>query len=112
MERSFTTLTNPPAVTTNAASSITINSARLNGELTSMGTASSVTVSFVWGTNLGGPYPNETTGDIMSGPDVFYFDKGGLTSGTTYYYKAKADGDGDPVYGVRGASPPLPIRRR
>jgi hypothetical protein len=98
-ERSFTTLTTPPAVTTNAGSSITTNSARLNGNLGNLGTASSVTVSFVWGTTLGGPYPNETAGESMSSTGAFYFDQGSLTPGTTYYYKAKADGDGSPVYG-------------
>ena len=87
-------------MTTNAASSITTNSARLNGYLDDLGTAGSVTVSFVWGTTPGGPYPNETSGDVTSSTGAFYFDKGSLTPGTTYYYKAKADGDGSPVYGV------------
>ena len=65
-EKSFITTTTPPAVTTDAAGSITINSARLNGNLTSLGTAGSVTVSFVWGTSVGGPYPNETTGEVKT----------------------------------------------
>ena len=91
--------TTPPAVTTNDASNVATTSARLNGNLTSLGTASSVTVSFVWGTTLGGPYPNETTGQAMTSTGTFYFDLRSLIPGTTYYYKAKAVGDGT-VYGA------------
>ena len=96
-ERSFTTLT-PPAVTTNAASNLTINSARLNGNLTSLGTADSVTVSFQWGTSSGS-YPNETTAEVKDSTGTFYFDLGSLTHSTTYYYRAKAVGDST-VYGA------------
>jgi hypothetical protein len=98
VESSFTTLV-PPAVTTNTASSITTNSARLNSDLTSLGTASSVTVSFEWGTTLGGPYPNETATTAKTAAGTFYLDLSGLSPGITYYYRAKAVGDGDPVYG-------------
>ena len=97
VERSFTTLT-PPAVTTNAATSITTISARLNGDLTSLGTAGSVTVSFVWGTSSGS-YPNETSGAARTVIGTFYSDLGSLTPGTTYYYRAKAVGDST-VYGA------------
>ncbi len=100
-EKSFTTAvpTTPPSVTTSDASSVTASSARLNGNLTSLGTASSATVSFVWGTSPGGPYPNETTAQVKTGTGAFYFDLSGLTAGTTYYYKAKAVGSGT-SYGV------------
>jgi len=95
-EKTFTTTTStaPPSVTTDNATSVTTNSARLNGSLTSLGTASSVTVSFVWGTTAGGPYPNETAGQTMTAMGAFYYDLGSLTSGTAYYYKAKAVGNG------------------
>ena len=83
-----------PSVSTYAASDVTTSSARLNGNLTSLGTADNVTVSFVWGTTLGGPYPNETTSENMTSTGTFYFDLGGLDPGTTYYYRAKAVGDG------------------
>ena len=98
-ETSFAATTAPPALTTNDASSITTNSGRLNGDLTSLGTASSVTVSFVWGTSSGS-YPNETTGQAMTSTGTFHFDLASLSPGTTCYYKAKAIGHGDPVYGV------------
>jgi alpha-tubulin suppressor-like RCC1 family protein len=92
-EKNFTTLI-PPAVTTNDASSVVTNSARMNGNLTSLGTAGSVTVSFVWGTTSGGPYPNETAGQAMTDNGTFYCDLAGLSLGTTYYYQAKAVGNG------------------
>jgi len=96
LEENFTTslaTIAPPQVTTDDASSITTSSARLNGNLTSRGTAGSATVSFVWGTSPG-LYLHETTGQAMTGTRAFYFELGGLTSGTTYYCQAKAVGDG------------------
>lgn len=81
------------AVTTNPATDITYNSARLNGELTSLGTADNVTVSFTWGTESG-VLTSETPGQVLTDPGAFYHDLGSLTPGTTYYYQAKADGDG------------------
>jgi len=96
-EKSFTTGTTPPAVTTNDASGVTTTSATLNGDLTSMGTAASVTVSFQCGTTFGGPY--NMIGEIgKDGIGTFSVVMEGLTPGTTYYYRVGADGDGDPVY--------------
>jgi len=89
----FTVLT-PPTVTTNDASNIGVNSARLNGNLDDLGTAASVDVSFEWGETSGGPYPNETTPQAMSTTGVFSFDLSSLTANTTYYFRAKAVGDG------------------
>ncbi|MBN2098890.1 MAG: hypothetical protein JW753_04755 [Dehalococcoidia bacterium] len=94
-EESFTTLTTPPSVTTDAASSVTATSATLNGTLGDMGTAGSVTVSFEWGTVDGGPYPNtETVSTPMIAPGTFSAPLNGLDSDTTYYYRAMAVGDG------------------
>ena len=55
-DESFTTLT-PPTVTTNAATGVATTSATLNGDLTSLGTAGSVTVSFEWGAPATGHIP-------------------------------------------------------
>jgi outer membrane protein assembly factor BamB len=85
--------TTPPAVTTNDVTNITTTGARLNGNLTSMGTAASVSVSFQWGTSPG-VYPNTTTPEVMSATGTFYFDLNGLNPGTTYYFRAQAVGDG------------------
>ena len=106
-EKSFTTATTAPAVTTDDATLITANSARLNGDLTRLGTAGSVTVSVEWGVTLGGPYPNETTGQTMTRTGTFYSDLGGLSPSTTYYYRAKAVGHGT-SYGEEKSFSTLP----
>ena len=72
-ERSFTAETTPPMVTTNDATSVTPTGAILNGDLSGLGTASSLDVSFEWGTTSGGPYPNETTPQQMNATGDFYF---------------------------------------
>lgn len=100
-QATFTTTTGsttPPSVTTNDATNVTPNTVRLNGNLTSLGSSSSVAVSFVWGT-ASGSYPNETTGASKTGTGTYYHDLGSLTPGTIYYYKAKAVGDGT-AYGT------------
>jgi hypothetical protein len=94
----FTTKT-PPTVTTSATTTITTTSAILNGNLDDLGTAASCNVTFEWGTTAGGPYPNETAPpetDNATGP--FSFNLTGLAAGTTYYFRAKADG------GIHGTS--------
>ena len=83
-----------PTANTNSASNITSNSAILNGNLTSLGTAYNVHCSFQWGTTSGS-YSNETTPPTdLSSPATFTFSLTGLTAATTYYYRAKAAGDG------------------
>lgn len=96
-DMTFTTFFKPaiaPAVDTLEAGPVAADSARLNGELTSLGTAGSVTVSFVWGTARGGPYLNEVARALETSTGPFHFDLGGLASGTTFYYQARAVGDG------------------
>ena len=88
-----------PRVKTDDADTITGGSARLRGELVSLGTAARVTVSFVWGTSPGGPYPNETPGAARTDGGEFYFDLDGLDLATAYYFQARAVGDGI-SYGV------------
>jgi hypothetical protein len=97
-EQPFTTPTTAPSVTTNDATNFATTSATLNGELASLGTASSVNVSFEWGTATGS-YTHTTADQARIGTGAFSADLSGLTPGTTYYYRAKADGDGDAVYG-------------
>jgi len=88
----------PPSVTTNDATNITTNSATLNGTLTSLGSASSVSVSFEWGTTTA--YGHETTPQVMTATGAFSFNLGSLNSDTTYHFRAKAVGDGNIVYGA------------
>ena len=97
-ETSFTTVPTSPLVTTNDPSYVTTTSVLLNGDLTWLGTANTVTVSFVWGTSSGS-HPNETTGLAMTSTGTFYFDLGGLDLNSIYYYRAKAVGHST-VYGV------------
>jgi len=96
-EHSFTTGSQPPSATTNNASQLTTNSAMLNGSLDGTGSASNVNVSFQWGTTRGGPYPDTTAPQARSATGGFQAGLSGLTSRTTYYYRAKADGG---IYGT------------
>jgi len=92
LDMTFTTGTSP-MVTTNPAGNVTSDSATLNGDLTSPGNASVVSVSFEWG--LDTSYGNETTPGNLSAPGVFSADLSSLSPGTTYHFRAKAVGDGN-----------------
>jgi hypothetical protein len=92
-------LKTPLAVTTNPAIIVTGTSARLNGYLTSPGAATSVTVSFVWGITVGGPYPNKTSDKVTTAAGAFSADVGNLAADTKYYYRAKAVGEST-IYGA------------
>jgi hypothetical protein len=82
----------PPVVTTNDATEVTVNSAILNGSLTSLGTATTVNVSFQYGTTPG-VYTSETTAQAMATKGSFFFNLTGLNPGTIYYFRAKVVGD-------------------
>jgi len=96
-EKSFITANLPPSVTTYDASSITTDSASLNGDLTSLGAAGTVNVSFLWGTTRGGPYTGTTPPQAATSAGAFRANLTGLFSNTAYYYMAKADGG---IFGV------------
>jgi len=80
----------PPAVGTDAASSIVATSATLNGTLTSLGSVSSVQVSFEWGTDTN--YGNATTPQAKTATGAFTAGLTGLNSNTVYHVRAKAVG--------------------
>ncbi len=86
----------PPSVTTDAASSVGTTSATLNGNLTSLGGSLSAVVSFEWGTTTN--YGTPTTGQPLGATGSFHADLTGLSPGTTYHFRAKAEGDAT-VYG-------------
>lgn len=88
-----------PTVATNAASYVTTSSARLNGNLSSLGSASSVTVSFEWGTSSSAPFSSQTATLTRTSTGFFYINISGLASNTTYYFRVKAVG-GDTSYGT------------
>ena len=81
-----------PTVITNYASNLTIDSARLNGHLDGLGTASTVDVSFQWGAGSG-DYTSETAPQTMDAEGPFSFELTGLSSGATYYFRAKVAAD-------------------
>ena len=100
----------PPSISTGYAANITTNSAILQGNLTDKGSASTVTVSFQYGTSSGN-YPYETSSQQKSSTGTFAIYVVGLNPGTTYYFCAKAVGDGTPSYGGEqsfSTQPPTP----
>ncbi len=88
-----------PTVVTNAASALTTTSATLNGNLTGLGTASSVGVSFEWGTTDIYGNTATVTASPLNAPSVFSASLSGLSPSTTYHFRALAVGDGT-GYGV------------
>ena len=87
-----------PTVTTNAASNITTTSPTLNGSLDDLGSFTSVDVSFEYGTTSGA-LDNETSPEEMSETGAFSAALTDLSPDTTYYFRAKAEGDGTISYG-------------
>jgi hypothetical protein len=84
----------PASVATSAATGVTANSATLDGDLTDLNDVVAADVSFQWGTtslNDSKSYPNETEARAIDTAGKFTYDLTGLTSNTTYYYRAKAD---------------------
>jgi phosphodiesterase/alkaline phosphatase D-like protein len=86
------------SITTLRAFDVTETSARLTGQLTSLGSANEVVVSFLWKPATG-PSTHETSGQVRDSQGYVSSILSGLTPGTTYYYRAKAEGDADTVYG-------------
>ncbi|HYM39205.1 MAG TPA: Ig-like domain-containing protein [Thermoplasmata archaeon] len=94
----------PPSVTTNAANSITQTGATLNGQLTSLGTAASVGVGFLWGTSpsLSGAANVTSPQSPLASPASFTYSLTGLSPGTQYYVQAWANGEGFAVGSILG----------
>ncbi|MBA7716190.1 hypothetical protein ES703_125256 [subsurface metagenome] len=86
-----------PLVTTGDATSVNTTSATLNGSLDSLGTDSSVAVSFEWGETTS--YGNETATQTMTSTDSFTAALSGLSPNTSYHFRAVAVGDGT-GYGI------------
>lgn len=87
----------PPAVSTQAATNIGTNTARVNGNLTAVGSTTPVQVSFQYGT-AAGQYTLETQSASMSAAGTFNASLTGLAPGTRYYFRTKAVGSST-VYG-------------
>jgi phosphodiesterase/alkaline phosphatase D-like protein len=108
LEESFTTLALPPSVATGEATDLTIDSATLNGDLTSLGTATSVNVCFEWGADSGS-YDDETATLWATAAGAFSLDLTGLTSGTTYFFRVTAEGPHGTAYGAEGSFTTLTV---
>ena len=95
--KSFATTTiTAPAVQTNAASSITMTGATLNGNVTADGGATVTARGFVYGTSA-----SNLSQNVQSGTGTGSFTKAltGLSHSTTYYYKAYATNSAGTAYG-------------
>jgi hypothetical protein len=86
-----------PSVQTNSATSITTNSAVLNGNITSLGGASSASVWFKWGTTSS--YGYETSRQTLSSLASFNQSAVGLAPNTTYHYQAVIQNSTGIAYG-------------
>ncbi len=83
-----------PTVTTSAATAVSSTSATLNGNAAALGSASYVTVGFLWGTDSGLAGATNVTVGPISQVGTFNATVTGLTAGTTYYFAAWASGAG------------------
>jgi hypothetical protein len=95
---SFTTPFCLPTVLTNIASNITHNTAVGNGELTYNGGDPNVARGFCWGT-VATPTISNSTVACGTGNGVFSCSMTGLSSNTTYYYRAYATNGSGTTYG-------------
>jgi Tol biopolymer transport system component len=89
-EKTFTTDSISPRITTTVATHITNNSAVLNGILTYKGASSDIDVSFRYGTSPN--YGNMTDVQTVTEPGVFNIVITDLEPGRTYHFQAVADG--------------------
>jgi hypothetical protein len=80
----------PPTVVTNAATSVTNSSATLNATITNDGGSSILERRFDWGTTPGGGGWTDWTANVVVSGNNFSYSLPGLTSGTTYYFRAWA----------------------
>jgi hypothetical protein len=100
----FTTL-GPPSVTVSSPSAITTSTATLNGNLSTLGSATMVNVRFDYGLNTS--YGSSTSFQQMSSIGNFSATIGGLTPGTPYHFRARADGYGTSYSGdLQFTTPP------
>lgn len=86
----FTTTDDPPAVTTDQASSVTDSSVTLNGSLDDLGGASSSECYFQW-REAGTSTWSATSAQTLSETGPYGEDVSGLSGGTEYEYRSVAD---------------------
>ncbi|MBU2545239.1 hypothetical protein KKC65_02195 [Patescibacteria group bacterium] len=101
-----------PTVVTNSVINIEETSVTLNGDITDTGGENASERGFEWGT-VSGSYPNDWTEVGSYGTGAFNRGITGLTSSTTYYFRAKARNSAGWSYGeelsfITVTSPPPP----
>lgn len=84
----------PPTVSTVAAAGIGQTTATLNGNLSGLGSAATVTVGFRYATSAGLAGATNVTVSTVTATTGFAQDLTGLTANTTYYFAAWANGEG------------------
>lgn len=96
---SFATPRVLPEVFTLAATQVSDNISRFNGSLGSLGRTSSAILSFEYGQTS--EYGSRTPAQSLSAPGAFSTQVAGLTAGTTWHLRARADTDtGGVAYGA------------
>ncbi|MCQ2270272.1 MAG: hypothetical protein MJZ52_03470 [Bacteroidales bacterium] len=88
-----------PTVTTDSASTVTNNSAKLYGNVTDMGEKTEVNAGFKYGTSESTLTSIVVKDAAMTATDQFSCDITNLTANTQYYFKAFAANGTDTVYG-------------
>jgi hypothetical protein len=86
----FTTAVIPPSVETSSADPVQTASAVLNGNITSMGSATAVSVYFEFGTTTS--YGTVSAKQTITATGPFSIEITGLDAGTTYHFRAVVDG--------------------
>ena len=89
----------PPTVTTQAATNIEATTATGNGNITDTGGANATTRGFDWDIDSGAPYTNSVTENGSYGTGAYTLGLTSLPTGTTIYYRAKAENPGGWGYG-------------
>lgn len=92
-----------PGIRTDAASQLTVNSARLAGTVLSKGTFPITEYGICWGTAANPTTSNSRaseSGNVTSFPRNFTVSAGGLNVSTTYYYRAYVISNGVTTYGA------------
>ena len=97
-QRSFTTLTTPPSVTTNTISNIMATSATCGGDVSATGGATVTARGVCWSTSQNPTVSNSHTTN-GSGMGSFTSNLTGLNPGTTYFVRAYATNSAGTAYG-------------
>ncbi len=84
----------PPGMSTQAATGVGQTTATLHGSLTSLGTASAVTVGFGYGTSASLAASTNVSEGVRTALGATSADAVGLAANTTYFFRAWALGDG------------------